>query len=67
MVAGFTMPATVLLLLNVHERTIMGVLGWSTTAMASRYTHLVAPIHHDVATHLSGPLSSSESVEGVGE
>jgi integrase len=30
--------ATDLLLLGVHERTIMSVLGWSTTAMASRYT-----------------------------
>ena len=28
--------ATVLLLLGVHERTIMSVLGWSTTAMVSR-------------------------------
>jgi hypothetical protein len=24
--------------IGVHERTIMSVLGWSTTAMASRYT-----------------------------
>jgi integrase len=29
--------ATDLLLLGVHERTVMSVLGWSTTAMASRY------------------------------
>jgi hypothetical protein len=38
-----TMPvtaATDLLLLGVHERTIMSVLGWSTTAIASRYTHV---------------------------
>jgi hypothetical protein len=31
--------ATDLLLLGVHKRGIMSVLGWSTTAMASRYTH----------------------------
>jgi len=51
--------ATVLLLLGVHERTIMGILGWSTTAMASRYTHLVAPIHNDVASRLDGLLWAS--------
>lgn len=50
--------ATVLLLLGVHERTIMGVLGWSTTAMASRYTHLSAPIHSEVASRLDGLLWS---------
>jgi hypothetical protein len=48
------------LLLGVHERTIMGVLGWSTTAMASRYTHLVAPIHSDVASRLDGLLRSGQ-------
>jgi hypothetical protein len=36
--------ATVRLLLGVHERTIMSVLGWSTTAMVSRYAHVIAPI-----------------------
>ena len=36
--------ATVLLLLGVHERTIMSILGWSTTSMVSRYAHVVAPI-----------------------
>jgi integrase len=34
----------------------MGILGWSTTAMASRYTHLVTPIHKDVAGRLDGLL-----------
>ena len=48
--------ATVLLLLGVHERTIMSVLGWSTTAMASRYTHVVTPIHNDVASRSTGSL-----------
>jgi integrase len=31
--------ATVLLLLGVAERTVMGVMGWSNTAMAARYQH----------------------------
>jgi integrase len=51
--------ATVLLLLGVHERTIMSVLGWSTTAMVSRYAHVVAPIHSDVANRLDVLLWSS--------
>ncbi len=51
--------ATDLLLLGVHERTIMSVLGWSTTAMASRYTHVITPIHDDLASRLDGLLWSS--------
>jgi integrase len=52
--------ATELLLLGVHERTIMSVLGWSTTAMASRYTHVITPIHNDLASRLDGLLWSSK-------
>jgi integrase len=55
--------ATVLLLLGVHERTIMSVLGWSTTAMVSRYAHVVAPIHSDVASRLDVLLWSSPNSE----
>ena len=55
--------ATVLLLLGVHERTIMGVLGWSTTAMASRYTHLTAPIRSDLANRLDGFLWSDRDTD----
>ena len=51
--------ATDLLLLGVHERTIMSVLGWSTTAMATRYTHVITPIHSDLASRLDGLLWSS--------
>jgi integrase len=55
--------ATVLLLLGVHERTIMSVLGWSTTAMVSRYAHVIAPIHSDVASRLDMLLWSSPNSE----
>ena len=51
--------ATVLLLLGLHERTIMSMLGWSTTAIVSRYAHVVAPIHSDVASRLDLLLWSS--------
>jgi integrase len=36
---GYTMPgtaATVLLVLGVPQRTVMGIMGWSSTAMAAR-------------------------------
>jgi integrase len=55
--------ATVLLLLGVHERTIMSILGWSTTAMVGRYAHVVAPIHSDVANRLDGIFWSSPTEE----
>jgi len=45
----------------------MGVLGWSTTAMASRYTHLVAPIHSDVASRLDGLLWSNQETTAEGK
>jgi integrase len=51
--------ATDVLLLSVYERTIMSVLGWSTTAMASRCTHVITPIHSDLASRLDGLAWSS--------
>lgn len=60
--------ATVLLLLGVHERTIMAVLGWSTTAMVSRYAHVTAQIHRDVAVQLDGLLwASNRDQQSTGE
>jgi integrase len=54
--------ATMLLLLGVHERTIMSVLGWSTTAMASRYTHVTGVVQADLAARIDALLwSSSET------
>jgi hypothetical protein len=44
---------------GVHERTIMSVLGWSTTARGSRYAHVVTPIHGAVASRLDLLLWSS--------
>jgi hypothetical protein len=35
----------------------MSVLGWSTKA--SRYTHVITPIHSDLASRLDGLLWSS--------
>ena len=50
--------AATVLLLGVHVRTIMSVLGWSTTAMVGRYAHVIAPIHEDLATRLDGLMWS---------
>ncbi len=53
--------ATVLLVLGVPERTVMGIMGWSSTAMAARYQHVTDPIRTTVATQVGGLLWSSES------
>jgi integrase len=41
---------------GVAERTVMGVMGWSNTAMTARYQHITATIRHDVAQRLGGLL-----------
>ena len=46
--------ATVLLLLGVPERAVMGVMGWSNTAMAARYQHLTAVVQRDIANRVGG-------------
>ena len=57
--------ATVLLLLGVPERAVMGVMGWSNTAMAARYQHVTATIQRDIATRVGGliwqPRQASET------
>jgi integrase len=44
--------ATVLLLLGVPERSIMGVMGWSHPAMTRRYAHMIDPIRRDIAARV---------------
>jgi integrase len=48
--------ATVLLLLGVPERAVMGLMGWSNSAMATRYQHITAAVQRDVARRLGGLL-----------
>ena len=52
--------ATVLLVLGVPERTAMGIMGWSTTAMAARYQHVTDPIRATVARQVGGLLWEQE-------
>jgi integrase len=44
--------ATVLLLLGVTDRAIMGIMGWSNPAMAVRYAHVVAPLRNEIADRI---------------
>jgi len=53
--------ATMLLVLGVPERTVMGVMGWSSTSMAARYQHVTDPIRRDVAARMGDLLWSSEA------
>jgi len=44
----------VLLLLGVPERAVMAVMGWSNTAMATRYQHITAAVQRDIASRVGG-------------
>ncbi|MFB7086127.1 tyrosine-type recombinase/integrase [Streptomyces sp. NPDC056296] len=58
--------ATVLLILGVSERAVMGLMGWSTTAMAARYQHMVDTVRVDVARQVDGLIWKPEA-GGSGE
>jgi site-specific recombinase XerD len=51
--------ATVLLLLGVPERAVMGVMCWSNSAMAARYQHMTTAIRRDVAHRVGNLLWSN--------
>ncbi|MEU3981430.1 tyrosine-type recombinase/integrase [Streptomyces sp. NPDC026672] len=51
--------ATVLLILGVSERAVMGLMGWSTTAMAARYQHMVDTVRNEVAERVDGLIWKS--------
>jgi integrase len=46
--------ATVLLILQVHERAAMGVMGWASSSMATRYQHVTDPIRAEIAKKVGG-------------
>ena len=48
--------ATVLLVQGVPERTVMSVMGWSSTAMAARYQHVTDQRRRDVPDRIGGLL-----------
>ena len=51
--------ATVLLILGVPERAVMGIMGWSHSAMAARYQHATTAIQRDIADRVGGLIWSS--------
>ncbi|GGW26480.1 hypothetical protein GCM10010320_00880 [Streptomyces caelestis] len=51
--------ATVLLILGVPERVVMGLMGWSTTAMAARYQHMVDAVRAEVARQVDSLMWKS--------
>jgi integrase len=48
--------ATVLLVLGVSGRAVMGIMGWSNSAMAVRYQHMTDQVRRDIAQQLGGLL-----------
>lgn len=48
--------ATVLLVLGVSQRAVMGLMGWSTNAMTTRYQHLTPDLRRDIAHQVDGLL-----------
>ncbi|WP_249999989.1 site-specific integrase [Actinoplanes sp. M2I2] len=48
--------ATVLLILEIAERAVMGIMGWSNSAMAKRYQHITEQVRRDVAEKVGGLL-----------
>ncbi|GAA3568732.1 hypothetical protein GCM10022197_26320 [Microlunatus spumicola] len=53
------------LVLGVPERTVMGIMGWPSTAMAARYQHVTDTIRRTVADQVSGLLwADQEAPDG---
>jgi integrase len=46
----------VLLVLEIAERAVMGIMGWSDSGIAKRYQHLTAQVRRDVAERGGGLL-----------
>ncbi len=55
--------ATVLLILGVPERAVMGIMGWSHTAMAARYQHVTTAIQRDIAGRVGGLIWDTDKDE----
>ncbi|MFJ8912356.1 tyrosine-type recombinase/integrase [Amycolatopsis sp. NPDC102389] len=56
--------ATVLLLLEVPERTVMAIMGWSSSKMAARYQHVTDRIRRGVAGRVDGLLWTAKGDNG---
>ena len=57
--------ATVLLLLGVPDRAVMGIMGWSKSDMMLRYQHLTGTIRGDIAVRVGSlPWTAEEPAAG---
>jgi integrase len=59
---GYT-AATMLLVLGVPPRAVMQVMGWSNTAMATRYQHVPDALRQRIAEQLGGLLWGAAGTE----
>jgi integrase len=57
--------ATVLLILRQPERTVMSLMGWSSTDMAKRYQHVTDTVRADVASEVGDLIWRARS-QGTG-
>jgi integrase len=55
--------ATVLLILGVPERAVMGIMGWASTGMAARYQHVTDAIRTDIAKRVGGLIWKAPTEE----
>jgi len=55
--------ATVLLILGQPERTVMSLMGWSTTDMAKRYQHVTDQIRAEVASQVDNLIWAARSAD----
>ncbi|QHF92676.1 site-specific integrase [Streptomyces sp. NHF165] len=58
--------ATVLLILGVPERAVMGLMGWSSTSMAARYQHMVDTVRTSIAEQVDGLIWKQDTSESHG-
>jgi integrase len=59
--------ATVLLILGQPERTVMSLMGWSTTDMAKRYQHVTDQIRAEVASQVDSLIWAARSADAAAD
>jgi integrase len=59
--------ATVLLILGQPERTVMSLMGWSTTDMATRYQHVTDQIRAEVASQVDSLIWEARTDDTTNE
>jgi hypothetical protein len=59
---------SVLLILGVPERTVMDIMGWSSSSMARRYQHITAEIRKDIARRVGDLIwdDDDDQDDGIG-